>query len=92
MQGVVWMSLILIVAAIVGFIAVIQVKRWVNKPDQSPATGFTLSDLRSLHRSGKMTDEEFEKAKALIVAAAQKAAQREAQEKEKAATEGRIPR
>lgn len=32
--------------------------------------GFTLSDLRRLHRDGKMSDEEFERAKAQLVALA----------------------
>ena len=37
------------------------------------STGFTLADLRDLHRSGKMTDEEFEKAKSTLVEAIKKA-------------------
>jgi hypothetical protein len=43
--------------------------------------GFTLADLRDLHRGGHMSDEEFERAKAQLVqgytAAAQKAAKTE---------------
>jgi hypothetical protein len=39
-----------------------------------PATGFTLSDLRQLHKSGKMTDAEFERAKEKIVEAGRRAA------------------
>lgn len=34
--------------------------------------GFTLSDLRQLHREGKMSDEEFERAKAQLVLLAQR--------------------
>src|SRR4051794_14885913 len=52
-------------------------KRIREEPaSEGPATGFTLSDLRQLHKAGQMTDEEFERAKAKIVAAGkQKAAQ-----------------
>jgi len=44
------------------------------KEDEGPAVpgaggGFTLSDLREMHRSGQMSDEEFEAAKSLIVSA-----------------------
>jgi hypothetical protein len=42
--------------------------------EQAPAQGFTLSDLRQLHKSGAMTDEEFERAKAKIVQTVQAAA------------------
>jgi hypothetical protein len=66
---------------LVGFYAVVRVKRWVTKPDDVPAAGFTLSDLRSLHRNGKMSTEEFEKAKAAIVAAAQRAMERTEEER-----------
>jgi hypothetical protein len=33
--------------------------------------GFTLGELRQLRKTGHLTDEEFEKAKAMVVAAAQ---------------------
>jgi hypothetical protein len=38
-----------------------------------PSLGFTIGDLRDLHRSGQLTDEEFQKAKQKIVAAHQAA-------------------
>lgn len=82
MPSVIWWMLVLLAFVIVGFVAVVQVKKWVSKPDEGlGGTGFTLSDLRALHRSGKMSAEEFEKAKAIIVDAAQRAAKREAEEK-----------
>src|SRR3712207_8783046 len=43
------------------------------------SAGFTLADLRQLHKSGQMTDEEFEKAKSKVVEAAKRAAERAAQ-------------
>ena len=44
----------------------------------SGGTGFTLSDLRQLHKAGKMTDREFELAKAKILEAAKRASERQA--------------
>jgi hypothetical protein len=75
MYGATWWALVLVGVVLVGFYAVVQVKRWVTKPDEPAGAGFTLSDLRAMHRSGKMTTEEFEKAKLAIVQAAQQAAE-----------------
>ncbi len=64
----VW-SLILIAVVVVGFFVVVWVKRRMQAQDPPTAPlGFTLADLRELHRSGKMTDEEFERARGKMVA------------------------
>jgi len=47
-------------------------------PSVTSSAGFTLADLRALHRSGKMTDAEYELAKAQVVKRVQAAAAREA--------------
>ena len=73
----VW-SLVLIGVLAVGLVVVSKVKRRLQEPDQPTSLGFTLSDLRQLHKSGQMTDEEFERAKAKIIEAAKKAAERDA--------------
>lgn len=64
----------------VGFIVVQRVKRAYSTEDSRPDAnvGFTLSDLRELHKSGQMSDEEFEKAKAKVIDAAKRAAERDA--------------
>ena len=67
----------------VGFLVVQRVKRAYQTEDR-PAdgtVGFTLSDLRDLHKSGQMSDEEFEKAKAKVIDAAKRAAERDASAK-----------
>jgi len=47
--------------------------KWMKTDDIADiGAGFTLSDLRRLHKSGQMSSEEFEKAKAILLAAAQK--------------------
>jgi hypothetical protein len=83
MYGATWWALVLVGVVLVGFYAVVQVKRWVTKPDEPAGAGFTLSDLRALHRSGKITTEEFEKAKLAIVEAAQRAQKRQETDKQK---------
>ena len=71
--GVIGWSLVLIVLIIAGAAGVLMLRRWL-KEDDTPASagggiGFSLSDLRQLHREGKMTDEEFERAKSKMVSA-----------------------
>ena len=54
---------------------------WMKNDDDMGSgggTGFSLADLRQLHKSGKMTDEEFERAKAQVVQGIQAAAARQA--------------
>jgi hypothetical protein len=67
------------VVAVIGVVAVLAavvayVRRWMFSNEDAPISpgGFTLSDLRQLHRDGKMSDEEFERAKARLVAVAQR--------------------
>ena len=82
---VIW-SIALLALLVAGWFTVAWVKRWVSASDDGPADGFTLSDLRRLHRSGQMSDEEFERAKGAIVDATRRAAERE-----RAKAEGRGP-
>jgi hypothetical protein len=64
-------SLVLICLLVGGFFAISKLRQWMRE-DDAPASpiGFTLSDLRQLHKQGQMTDEEFERAKAKIVGSA----------------------
>ena len=81
MPSVIWWALVMFGLILLGFYAVVRIKRWVTKPDDGPAAGFTLSDLRALHRKGQISAEEFEKAKTAIVAAAQRAIERQEEER-----------
>jgi hypothetical protein len=70
-------SLVLIVLLIVGAAGVMWLRRWMKEQDLPTSTGgigFTLSDLRQLHREGKMTDEEFERARSKMVSAGKRQA------------------
>jgi hypothetical protein len=63
-------ALVLILCVLALFVAVVFLKRWLKSDDiSSPGPGFTLSDLRQLVAEGKMTTEEFEKAKLAILGA-----------------------
>src|SRR5688572_5905609 len=65
----VW-SLVLVAAVIGGFWLVTMVKRWLTASgdEQPKSLGFSLADLRELHRSGKLSDEEFERARTKMAA------------------------
>ena len=70
-------SLVLIALIVVAFLVVIQLRKWMQSDDgdAAPSIGFTLGDLRQLHKEGKMTDEEFERARAKMMAGAKAMAQ-----------------
>lgn len=74
-------SLLLVVFIVIGWATVWQVRRRLTKADETSGAGFTLSDLRQLHKAGQMSDIEFERAKARVVDAARRASQRELTEK-----------
>jgi hypothetical protein len=70
----------LLLALVLGMVGAARLKRRLRQDDFQPAaaSGFTLSDLRQMHRAGQLTDAEFERAKEKVLAAAQKAAARAA--------------
>ena len=83
MGNVMWWSVVLIGLLVAAFIAVAQIKKRMIGNDDFSGGGFTLGDLRALHRAGKMSDAEFEKAKAAILEGIKRAAERQAQAKAK---------
>lgn len=64
----VW-SLVLVAAVIGGFWLVTLLKRRLQQSDDGASSpGFSLADLRALHRSGQLSDEEFERARTKMAA------------------------
>ncbi|MEM6553726.1 MAG: hypothetical protein AAF750_16530 [Planctomycetota bacterium] len=63
---------LIVLAAATLFLGVTCFVLWkrLTQEDREPtiSTGFTLPDLRDLHRSGQLTDDEFENAKAMLLA------------------------
>ena len=82
-------SILLVILLVLMFGGIGFLRKWMAK-DEEPTSrlGFTLGDLRRLHQEGSMTDEEFEKAKAQMIAATKRAAERDAQRALEAAKEG----
>jgi hypothetical protein len=78
--GVFIACLFLLILVVGGAYAVIWLRRrfWGSADEEVAPMGFTLGDLRDLHKSGRISVEEFEKAKEKIVAAAKRAAERDA--------------
>lgn len=67
----------LIVLVIVGWIVVMMLRRMMTGDDDGPNEGFTLHDLRQLRAAGKISEEEFDRAREAIIGAVQRAAQPE---------------
>jgi hypothetical protein len=74
---IVW-SMILICLIIAGMAITLQVKKKVTETGTTSdgGGGFSLSDLRQMVKDGRLTPEEFEKARAKIVEVAKRASQR----------------
>jgi hypothetical protein len=72
--AIIW-SVVTLCLLLLGMMAAARLRRKMKQDDVTtgPASGFTLSDLRQMHRAGHLTDAEFERAKERVVLAAQKA-------------------
>ena len=60
-------SLVLMGLVIAGFVLVSWVRNKLREPDDAASGGFTLGDLRDMHRKGQLSDEEFERAKQRLI-------------------------
>lgn len=60
-------SLVLMGLVIAGFVLVSWVRNKLREPDDAVSGGFTLGDLRDMHRKGQLSDEEFERAKQRLI-------------------------
>jgi hypothetical protein len=75
MQGVFIWSGALVALTLLAFAGYSALRRWMRSMDEPPGEGnrgFTLADLRDLHRQGKMTDAEYEATRAQLVGAAKR--------------------
>lgn len=64
-----WCGVLLLSAAALALVAWVLRRRLVSEDDHEPLPmGFSLSDLRTLHARGELSDEEFEHAKRRMVA------------------------
>jgi len=77
---IIWSS-VLVVLLVLGFGLLSAVKKKMRNDEVSApgaAAGFTLADLRQMHREGQLNEEEFERAKEKIIGAARKGARKNA--------------
>ncbi|HEX5241819.1 MAG TPA: SHOCT domain-containing protein [Tepidisphaeraceae bacterium] len=65
--SIIFWGIVIVLIIVVGLLVVLYVKRMLLSDDATTHPAFTLSDLRQMHKSGKMTAEEFERAKAKII-------------------------
>jgi len=70
MPSVIGWSLVLIFLLLAGFFVVARLRSWLKSDDEPVGIGFSLSDLKQLHREGKLSDEELERARTKILGAA----------------------
>ncbi len=84
-------SLALLALLVIGYAAAARIKRALQASDETSGVGFTLSDLRQMHRSGQMTNEEFEKAKALVLQTTRRAVEKMNPPPAKPAPPGVVP-
>jgi hypothetical protein len=77
---VIFVCIFLLIVVLAAAYAVIWLRRrlWSQEDADLPSTGFSLGDLKQLHRQGKITDQEFQTAREKVVAAAHATAQRQA--------------
>ena len=61
-------SVVLIGFLLAGFALVSWLKRRLHQPDEQVSMGFSLADLRDLHRKGQISTEEYDRARAKLVA------------------------
>lgn len=60
---------LLVVLLVVGYIGVSMLRRWMRRgPVERTAMPFTLEDLRTMHRDGQLSDEEFNRARERLLA------------------------
>ena len=59
--------IMLLVGVVVGAAGIYLVRRMLQGGHGAPGEGFTLDELRRMRAAGQLSDEEFERAKALII-------------------------
>lgn len=58
---------LLLGVVIIGFIAIYFARRYTQRDRPASGEAFTLHDLRVLHADGRITDDEFEKARGAMI-------------------------
>jgi hypothetical protein len=75
-SGVFVWSGVLVILLLIAFAGYSYLKRWMSASDEPVKVGLTLSDLRELHRQGKLSDAEYELTRANMLKSAKRATER----------------
>lgn len=59
--------IVLIGVVLVGGVAIYFIRRYLHADHGASDAGFSLQDLRDLHVAGELTDEEFQRAKSMMI-------------------------
>ena len=62
-----WIGVLMAATIVLAIIVAAIRKRYHDRNDLSGNIGYTIADLRDLHKRGELTDEEFAAAKSLII-------------------------
>jgi hypothetical protein len=68
-----WPMLAIVGLLVVAAVLVGAIRKRMRREEASPPAGFTLGDLRQLAKEGKMTQEEYERAKNKVLEASKRA-------------------
>ncbi len=63
----VWVTVLLVVVVLGGLLVVMVRKRAHGDDSDRPALGLSLADLRQMKADGRLSEEEFERAKAMVI-------------------------
>lgn len=67
--AIIFMSIVLLIVVVAMFVGVAWARKRLSPNEDFHGEGFTLADLRQMHKEGKLSDEEFERARAKMVEA-----------------------
>ena len=68
-RGILWWAVgIILLMILVMAPVILWLRKRLSPGEETRGPGFTLADLREMHKSGQMTDEEFERAKSKLLA------------------------
>ena len=81
-------AIVLLIGVVLLFGAVAWARKRLSPHEDFHGEGFSLSDLRQMHKEGKLSDEEFDRAKAKMVEAMHAAPARKDAAKAEAAKRG----
>ncbi len=66
-QAVLWVAVLMAVVVLGGALVIYIRKRSQDGGSHVPALGLSLADLRQMRAEGRLTEEEFERAKAMVI-------------------------